>query len=269
MSNQLSIKKSVIEIGIKEPIRFLHITDAHMDIVKEIGKAENVDYFEEAMKYAKKNDMFIVCTGDNFKWFSEENYNYAVKNFSDESNIFIPGNHDFCRSPDNDGLGEPREYQKYSKKWTPCYNLNIDFDSKIINGVNFVCLQNGYYSISYEQIELLKAEVMKGFPIILCMHVPLFNLERAEDMLLRGRPAGYMIAPVDECRIKYNESHAIAQKPTKETLDAVEYISNEPLIKAIVAGHIHEDFDGFADCGKRQITTDMICRGVARRIKVI
>ncbi len=34
MVQNLIIKNSVVEIGLDKPIRFLHITDAHIDVIK-------------------------------------------------------------------------------------------------------------------------------------------------------------------------------------------------------------------------------------------
>jgi len=269
MTGQLIIHDSVIELGIKKPFDFLHITDAHIDINSSSGTQYGIYYFERAMEFAEKNNLLVLCTGDNFKWYSETNYEYAINNFYGENNIIIPGNHDFCSFPNNDGLGNEDKSEIYMKKWSKCYKMNLYFDSKIVNNINFVTLQNIYYSISRKQIQLLKKEVDKGYPIILCMHIPLFSSKKASEMLDAGRPCGYMLATPEEYCVKYIKSHADEQSANEETSEAVEYIKKEFQIKAIIAGHIHEDFDGFADCGKRQITTDMLYKGVARRIKII
>ena len=81
-------------------------------------------------------------------------------------------------------------------------------------------------------------------------------------------PCGYMIAPPEAYYSRYDERRRKEQIATKETLDAVAYIQNEPTIQAIIAGHIHENFDGFADCGKRQICTKPIKEGFAREITI-
>lgn len=268
MVQNLIIKNSVLEIGLDKPIRFLHITDAHIDVIKAEGKYENTDYYEAAMKYAEENNLSIICTGDNFKGISEDNMEYAAANLPSGNNIILPGNHDFCKCPDNFGLSDSTYMEEYSKIWAPYYSRNIYFDSVIIGGINFVIIQNVYYSITYKQIELLKKEVSKGYPIILCMHIPLFTTEKADEMLATWAGCAYMIAPPEKYYKKYCERHREEQIPVQETLDAVEYIENEPAIKAVIAGHIHEDFDGYADCGKRQITTAPLKEGAARVIEI-
>lgn len=261
---QLNIQKSVIEIGLDKPIRLLHITDAHMII----DKAEHVDPFEMALAYAKEKDMFVLCTGDNFHGVSEANVAYAKQVMADKNNIFLPGNHDFSRYPDNLGLDNVESLAVYPKEWMGCYKQNLYFHSQIVGGVNFVTLQNMYYSITYGQIQMLQTEALKGYPIVLCMHVPLFTSEKAEEMMATWAPCGYMIAPPEAYYSRYDERRRKEQIATKETLDAVAYIQNEPTIQAIIAGHIHENFDGFADCGKRQICTKPIKEGFAREITI-
>lgn len=269
MSSGLTIKKSVIEIGLERPIKFLHITDAHIDVINAIGKEENTCFFQDAMRYAREKGMFVVCTGDNFKGVSSDNIAYASENIPDGNHIFLPGNHDFCACPDNLGLSDPTYWKELAKRWRPCYKQDLYFDSKIIGGVNFVSLRNVYYAIDSQQVGMLRAEVAKGYPIVLCMHIPLFTTEKANQMLSTWARCAYMVAPPKEYYTKYTERHKSEQIPTKETLEAVEYIGKESAIKAIVAGHIHEDLDGFADCGKRQITTAPLKDGVVREIEIV
>ena len=269
MGTDLKIEKSVIEIGVKKPIKFLHITDAHIDIINEQNKRDNVEFYETALEYAKENNLFIVCTGDNFKGVSKDNVDYAFKNKLGEEHVVLPGNHDFCICPNNLGLSNPEFQVQCAKEWAKCYTQNIYFDSKIIGGVNFVSLQNVYYTITYGQIQMLQHEVNKGYPIVLCMHIPFFSKTKADQMMSTWAPCAYMIAPPKEYYEKYDEYHFNEQYPSQETLNAVEYIKNTPEIKAIVAGHIHENFDGFADCKIRQICTAPLKDGVVREIEII
>lgn len=262
MGNNLKIEKSVISIGIETPIRFLHISDAHIDVDKENGVFENTENFETALNYAEEKELFILSTGDNFNYATKDNIDYKNEKVSEEKHIFIPGNHDFCLKP------ETAEVDTY-KLWQEQYKYNIFFDSVVIGGVNFVLMQNSYYVITPEQIELLKKEVEKGYPIILCVHVPFFAKEKADEMMSTWAPCAYMIDPPEEYYTKYYEHHRKDQTPSEQTKAVVEYIKNETAIKAIIAGHIHENFDGFADCGVRQICTAPVHDGFAREIEII
>ena len=266
--SMLTVEKSTVDIGIEKPIRLLHISDAHIDIVKAQGKSENTEIFEKALEYARENGLIVICTGDNFNGVSPDNLEYAAEHMTGEG-IFILGNHDFCSRPDNIGLSDPAYFEKYAKAWAPCYKSNIEFDSQIIGGVNFVTLSNAYYSISPKQVALLKKECEKGYPIVLCMHVPLFSTEQADKMMSTWAKCAYMMIPPESYYSRYIERHLKEQLPTKEACDAVEYIKNEPAIKAVIAGHIHESFDGYADCGKRMITTAPVKDGFVREIEIV
>lgn len=266
MGNNLKVERSVINIGIEKPIRFLHISDAHIDIDKEKGIFENVEKFEAALSYAEEKDLFILSTGDNFNYATKDNIDYKKEKVSEERNIFIPGNHDFCLRPETTAEGEPIDSYKL---WQSQYKYNIYFDSVVIGGVNFVLMQNSYYEITPEQIDMLKKEAGKGYPIILCMHIPLFMKEKADEMMSTWAPCAYMIDPPEEYYTKYYDHYRRDQAPTEQTKKVVEYIKNETAIKAIIAGHIHESFDGFADCGVRQICTAPVHDGVVREIEII
>lgn len=269
MGTALTIEKSVIKIGAERPINILHISDAHIDIVRSQGKYENIGCFESAREYAKKKDMPVLCTGDNFKGVSDDNIAYAKSLQWNNNDMILPGNHDFCICPNNLGLSDPQYQLRCAEEWAECYKQNIYFASEIVSGVNFVMLQNIYYSITYGQIQMLQGEVRKGYPIVLCMHIPLFSTEMADRLLSTWASCAYMIAPPEEYYSKYGERHMKEQIPSKETLDAIEYIKKEPAIKAVIAGHIHENFDGFADCGKRQICTAPLKDGYVREIEIL
>ncbi|MBQ9976747.1 MAG: metallophosphoesterase [Clostridia bacterium] len=266
MQGCLILLESVIEIGVLSPFSFLHVTDSHIDM--DSCEGNGAYYLEKAQCFAKEKNVFLLCTGDIFKCYSPKNIDYAKNHINTDSGIYIPGNHDFC-SFDNDGLGEAERETEFSKKWHGFYKKDLCFDARIINGVNFISIQNIYYSISKRQIQMLKEEVARGYPIILCVHIPLFSSEKAEEMLAGGNPCAYMLAPPKEYLKRYYPPSVKAQTPTKQTLESLEYIKNEPLIKAVVAGHIHQNFDGYADCGKRQITTGKLSDGIARLIKVV
>ncbi len=266
---ELKILNSVIEAGIDTPFEILHITDAHIDVDITSGASLGTSHFEAALDFAKSEGLFVVCTGDNFKGFSKANYSYAMEHIRGAKGIFIPGNHDFCTCPDNKDIEVPEKQGEYIEKWAQCYSADLYFDSVIINGVNFVSLLDIYYAISYGQLELLKKEAAKGYPVILCMHAPLAISDMAGYMLSHGKPCAYMIAPTEEILSKYSKERAEKQRASEQTLAAIEYIKNEPMIKAIIAGHIHESFDGYADCGTRQITTGRLFDGIVRRIRIV
>ena len=63
----------------------------------------------------------------------------------------------------------------------------------------------------------------------------------------------------------YDEYRYRQQKADDITYDALEYIKNEPLIKAVFAGHIHKDYEGMLGESTKQIVTGI---GTLREIVI-
>ena len=93
------------------------------------------------------------------------------------------------------------------------------FESRVMDGVNLITMDNSYYNFSDLQIKALKKEIRKGLPIVLFFHVPL-----TENILNM------------KCFHKDLVPDKYMQKKTNEMLDL---IASCPLIKAEFSGHWH------------------------------
>ncbi len=276
MSKELQIIKTTINIGIEKPFKLLHVTDTHLTgNHSRRGCFDNdysgciEDYFIKALDYAKKNNMPILHTGDLIDFLSDEIFDFVDKHFSDVDYIYAAGNHDFCHC-----VGKATE--DYAYKWemikqiAPHIKSNLYFDSRLINGVNIVTLDDSYYLISDGQTELLKAEAAKGYPIILAMHVPLFTKEFAKKMMLDiGNPCAYLTGAAEEWLSKYPENRRLQQTPDAATLRAIDYIKSEPLIKALIVGHTHVNFEDMLTETLPQYTTHGSFAGYVREIEIV
>ncbi|MBR5869340.1 MAG: metallophosphoesterase, partial [Clostridia bacterium] len=225
-------------------------------------------YFFKALEYAKENHMTMLHTGDLLDFLSENNFAFVDKYLADVDYIYAAGNHDFCH-----WVGEAVE--DYAYKWemikrsAPHFKSNLYFDSRILGGVNIVTMDDSYYLIGDGQVEMLKAEVAKGYPVVLAMHVPLYTKALAEDEMTRN-PCAYVTAAPEEFLVRYPEHRRKQQTPDEATLRAVEYIENEPMIKAVITGHNHCNFeDTLPGLGIPQITTHGSFAGYVREITLI
>lgn len=272
---ELQIVKTTLEVGAEKPFKLLHVTDSHIaldDPGKDCGrfkfftKAEQ--YFIETAEYAVRNDLTVLHTGDFFDFHSEANFAFADKHLAPLDYIYAAGNHDFCHC-----VGQAKEDYEYKwsqiKKVAPHVKSNLYFDFRVINGVNIVTLDNSYYLMTEGQIELLRAEAAKGYPIILAMHNPIFTKEYADMILGEGEKCAFLMGAPEEYTSKYPEARRHQQTPDEATLKAVEYIKSEPLIKAIIVGHTHRNYEGRLDNGVLQITTGGGYKGYAREITII
>ena len=178
----LKIDELTIKIGAEKPFKVLHVTDSHLarfDPEKPCTRFENIrddidTYFADSCDFCRENNMIMLHTGDVVDFVSEANFEYMKKCFDGVDYICATGNHEFCH-----WVGDATENQQY--KWRMLssvgkhFRCNMHFDSRVVNGVNFVTLDNGYYMFTEGQLEMLRAEVARGLPIILCMHTPIYS----------------------------------------------------------------------------------------------
>lgn len=244
-----------INIGLEHSFKILAAADIHLNdcderdsekllalsekrkLVYPNGKTTLARAFE--MSEAEKLPLFIL--GDMTDFVSEANLDNIRKITAENDFTFLAGNHDF-RPMGGMKYDVPESRELNFERVNSCYNNNILFFSKVINGVNFVGLDNFYYRFTYEQIKLLKNEESKGFPIILMLHIPLFEDSIFHTIVRPGRdyasivnvPAGMMSGYPEDRFIQQ-----IADEPTKEMCS---YITGCQNIKAVITGHLHKSF---------------------------
>lgn len=250
---RLSLSYAVVNIGLERPFSVLHLTDSHLAAAypEESEKKQRLhirrtqtfgghqeEALRDALDWAKDHVEFIVHTGDLIDWQSEENFDLVRKYFG-EGFVGSIGNHEF--SPDL-WLSEPKEDRTEAFKdltrsrLQNVYPFDVRFSSQIANGVNFVTLDDVYGSVTPEQVYLFKEEVKKGLPIVLCMHVPFFTetIWRAQTRFwIKGGKMdgdGTLAEPIGDYKTQLEDS---------VTRDFIAYLKQEPLLKCILAGHLH------------------------------
>ena len=251
---RLSLSYGVVHIGLEKPFSILHISDSHLTAAYEHenekkqklhtrrtktfgGRQEEA--LADALAWAKQHVDFVVHTGDLIDWQSEANF-HLVRKFFGDSYIGSLGNHEF--SPDM-GYSEPKEEHTEAFKdrtrdlLQSVYPFDVRFQSQVVNGVNFITLDDVYGYVTKEQVKRFKKEVKKGFPIVLCMHVPFFSddMWRANVRFWDDKgPMNYSALP--EIKSAYK-----VQQEYKVTRDFISYLKKQKLLKCILAGHLHYD----------------------------
>ena len=246
---RLSLSYAVVNIGLERPFSVLHLTDSHLAAAypEENEKKQRLhirrtqtfgghqeEALRDALDWAKERVDYIVHTGDLIDWQSEENFDLVRKYFGDGL-IGSVGNHDMW-------LSEPaEEHTEAFKDLTRAriqevYPFDVRFASQVANGVNFVTLDDVYGYVTQEQVDLFKEEVKKGLPIVLCMHVPFFtdNIWRADKRfwLNTGKMNGDGALPEPSGDYKMQLENPV-------TRDFIAWLKQEPLLKCILAGHLH------------------------------
>lgn len=265
----MNVIKTYIHIGIKEEFCVLHASDTHIQYADERDserklelakrrKSEkpeamaNLDFIREK---AIREQRTLIYTGDLIDFVSELNFEKA-KEFADSIDIFMTaGNHEFSHY-----LGEAKEDAAYRNLTLPrvqeLYKNDIRCSSRIINGVNFVAIDNSYYLIEELQLDYLIEQTKRNFPVILICHVPLFTKELYDiEVIKENDPANLMSVP-EELMINYSSHRYEQQEQDEITEKAYDFIVNCKNIKAILAGHIHKDYEGKLTDDIIQVTTD-------------
>lgn len=263
-----------IHVGAEKPFSILHITDTHLMFANEnddelknklavdrwnwIPANESMVKLDYAYEISQKHNLPIFHTGDLIDFVSDENLKKA-KEFVDKTDcFFVAGNHEFTKYMYFEPLNETPEYRDESIDIVQAaHKNNIRFDSKIINGVNMVAIDNSYYNIDEKQLAQLKSEVAKGLPIVLFMHVPIYSEEMRERFFVEPKRPLWMLNTPEEHMKEYTKENYIQQKTDAITAEATEYILNESLIKACITGHLHADFECVLNGRIQQIVTDM------------
>ena len=287
MTEKLNIVTTNIEVGASEPFSLLHVTDSHISLANEkdtdeikqhafarrsafekpYGEGSSDAFFKAHMQYAGENDLTVACTGDLIDFLSHANLEYLGHAFDNvKDHIYAAGNHDFCHF-----VGRAKEDAQYKidnrKKVAPFVKHNMLFDSKVINGVNLVTLDNSYYLMSDGQTDMLRAEAAKGLPIILFVHNPFYCRELADYQMTKA-PYACVVGAPERYIERYTPDRQLQQRPDVATLRAIDYILGEKLIKAIFAGHLHYNFESPLSNGVIQYCTEAGYMGGARQINI-
>lgn len=267
----LSLKEITIDAGASKPFSILQVSDSHL------SKADSRDnerknqlaatrssywpdaayYWSEAVRYAKDNDMLLVHTGDLEDFVSAANLETISSSFDPAVDaICCPGNHEFSKY-----VGEAREDEAYKadsfdKVQSAFPNPIGGVYSRIVNGVNFVAIDDVYYYITGAQFDLVRKEFAKGLPVILLCHVPLYTEDLCAYSLKdsKGKCAYITGAPLDVTSKFQNDpslpdnlqwkNRSVQQKSDKTTLDFVAWLKDQPQLKAILCGHLHNFYEG-------------------------
>ncbi|MBQ1865525.1 MAG: metallophosphoesterase [Bacteroidales bacterium] len=249
---RLALCYSTVEIGLEKPFSVLHISDTHLTAAypgenekKQTLNQRRTQTFggrqEEALRdslaWAKQHVDYVLHTGDLIDWQSEANFDLVRKYFGEGMTGSL-GNHEFTSDM---WLSEPKEeqtekYKDYSReKLQSVYPFDISLNSQVVNGVNFVTLDDVYGYVTKQQVKRFHDEVKKGMPIVLCMHVPFYtdNIWRAAHRFWNEKgPLSSGVLP----KVTGDFKRQLEDPVTSEFM---EYLKKEPLLKCILAGHEH------------------------------
>ena len=248
---KLNVSYVRVEAGATEPFSVLHISDTHLtdaypdeDQWKQQLKARSTDHFggyqedalRESVAWAKKHCDYLVHTGDAMDWHSRKNLD-LVKKYLGEGAFGAIGNHEYTlyhyltkEAGSKDSVPEIRPVLAKH------YPFKIAFDSKVVNGVNFVSLDDALGRVTPEQVKLFRDEVAKGLPIVLLKHVPFYT---DQIWTMTSKYWGPETGKFRSAAVPSRRGCAMIQRTDPTTRDFIAYLKTVKELKAILAGHEH------------------------------
>ena len=246
----------------------MHVTDLHVacpdetdeDRIIELEKKRREKYpfcvniLAQTAETARRENALPLITGDIMDCYSHGSAK-AVKKFTESTDcLFVAGNHDF-RIFGGMEYDVPSSREINLANVSALFKNDIRFFSEEINGVNIVGIDNAYYRFEEYQLERLNAEVQKGLPIILALHVPLYTRECFDLMITEKRRYASLVCVPESAMQIYPQKRYEQQKEDAATRRMYDFILTEPLIKLVLCGHIHKNFETALPNGTPQFIT--------------
>ena len=254
--SRLATSYAVVDIGLPKPFSVLHISDTHLAYAypdehpDKVAAAESrsrgfggrqEEALAESLEWARNNTDYVIHTGDLVDFQSRANFDLVRKYWGDAM-FGSMGNHEFYSYVKSEGTGRTEEFKNRSwEMLRSAYPVDPRFAARVVEGVNFIAIDDVFGAVQPDQVEKFRAEAKKGLPIVLCMHVPFFTTPKVDlashkfwaltGKKFSGRPDRSKPFRVGSDR--WNQHN----DPT--TVGFIAYLKEEPLLKAILSGHEH------------------------------
>lgn len=278
---------TTISIGLAAPFRALHLSDSHIcradarDGARKMALAQHRQAeFDAGVPAAASGfcapnwpmPMKTTCPfctrATSAILFHTPIWNTCATRWA-RAIALCAGNHEYSLYVGEAFEDEAYKMQSFALVQSFCGN-DLRFASRVMHGVNFVALDNVYYDFTARQLEQLKAEVARGLPIVLMMHTPLYTQALcAHAMEELRQPCAYLVGAPEERLAAYPPDRRVQQQPTRDTLAMIDYIQSQPQIRAILAGHLHYNYEGPLPCGTMQYVTGGGFQNCAREITFV
>ena len=240
-----------IHVGVSLPFSILHISDTHFTAAYEsepvftCGKSaartrtfggRQEEALRDSLAWAKQHTDYVLHTGDLIDFQSEANFD-LVRKYYGETMFGSMGNHEFYTYlPDEKHTWQEPFKDRSWPLLKAHYPMDARFSAKVVNGVNFICMDDVFGTVRPDQVEKFHAEAKRGLPMILCMHVPFFT----DDLWLmtmrywRDQNARFRMTAVPEPNGDWRR-----QREDRMTADFIAYLKSEKLLKGLLVGHEH------------------------------
>ena len=254
----LKIRRVSLSVGASRPFRVLHVSDSHVARIdsrdtesmhafararSRMGRELGEYYLGEAAHHARTAGMKIVHTGDFMDFASEANLEYASRWLKTYDCLACAGNHEYWTT------SEKREAEECKAPVVP--RLKGAWDGLPVsitqmNGVNFFVFDNAFGTVSAGIAARFEKAVEEGRPIVMVCHVPLWAEGCGIDRNVCGKPG-----------LRDDDAVSCA---------FVERVRREPLVRTVLAGHVHEHCDFEFSPTAREYVANALFNGEAAEV---
>lgn len=278
----MEILKTELNIGLETTVRILQVSDSHMSACDERDSAKALeksakktrgfldlsggikqeDNFLEALKLSEDCDA-LVFTGDVIDCPSDANIEFLESTLEGRKYLYTFGNHDYYTYDSDCGKAEDRD--SFLDQFLRFIPGDPTMDSMEVGGLNLVALDDSLAQFSEMQLAFLKAELEKGLPTLLFLHLPFYSDSFADESWKWWESVMSVGAPLEVLE-KYGETDP-KMKASETTKAVMKLIEESSCVKAIFASHLHFK-DETEVLGKPQFINEPCFMGSVREIIV-
>ena len=257
----LNIKEITVRAGVPKPFSVLHVSDSHIariDSRSEVGvwafaaqRSRNgrelgEHYLNAAFEYAHRAGIKVIHTGDVMEFASAANLEYTERRFKSEDVLACVGNHEYWTTA---ATYEDSVRDTLMPQLRPVFPYGLPASTIEHGGISFFVFDNAFERVNGEIVGRFRETIAKRLPIVLVCHVPAYAAELDEK--LEGLPGGP------------------EWKPDAATAEFLKLTRAEPLVKAVLCGHLHQTWEGVFSPTARIYGAGALFNGEAQLIKFV
>ena len=248
---------------------FLHLSDAHVAYALPEESEENkahaqkqtkrwqcadippVELFQTMLAEAQEEELdAILMAGDCIDYYSPGTVAFMQKHLpaSKIEVLYAFGNHEGCRYSDGPTFLPHEPYRDLA----PVMMGTPDFWVRDFGEFLIVGLDDSTQTVSWEQVEKLKAQIARNMPIILLIHIPLRTIA-IEPSVMEMWGTSFMVGTEED------------PDSTKAFCNLVTESEN---VVAVLAGHLHYAHTGEFAPGRMQYVSAPSYTGFLRKVVV-
>jgi len=257
----LKVKEITVTAGLATPFSVLHVSDSHISRIdtrsgediwafaakrSRYGRELGEHYFNAAFEHAHGKKLKVIHSGDVVEFASAANLEYVERRFKSENAVACVGNHEYWTvGPTQDESVR----ETLLPQLRPAFPKGLPASTVSAGGLSFFLFDNAFGRVSKKTVERFEQAVAQRQPIVLVCHVPFYAEELGKGQA--GLPGGPR------------------WKPDEATARFIELARAEPLVKAVLCGHLHKTWEGAFSPTARIYGAGALFDGEAQEVRFV